>query len=166
MDTQMKTDAIDEALYEISRLNAAAGTTVFNPAAREALIALRDALAPAKPIPQNDGNPYMSPEEHGMWDAGHQIMIGDYSIKPKRDFGSVGFWDSPSRSHIRKGWVVCDSAGCNAIPGAGWYDTLAGAHKGIALLLASRGDADVFHGLSMAIKFAAEEKEIKQGAVA
>ena len=35
-------DAINEALYEISRLNQAAGETIFNPAAKEALEAVKE----------------------------------------------------------------------------------------------------------------------------
>ena len=35
-------DAINEALFEISRLNQAAGETIFNPAAKEALEAVKE----------------------------------------------------------------------------------------------------------------------------
>jgi hypothetical protein len=45
MTTAEQIAIIDEALAEIRRLNSAAGHTVFNPAAKELLFALRGELA-------------------------------------------------------------------------------------------------------------------------
>ena len=49
-----------------------------------------------------------------MWERGHIVMIGDYSIKPKLDF------PKDSKKH---GWVVCKN-GCNALPGATYGETI------------------------------------------
>jgi len=44
MNSQDKIDTLNEVLAEISRINAAAGRTVFNPAAREAIVAMVEDL--------------------------------------------------------------------------------------------------------------------------
>jgi hypothetical protein len=52
MDKQLIISHIREALIEISRVNRAAGETVFNPAAREGLLAVVESLeAPVGPRP-------------------------------------------------------------------------------------------------------------------
>jgi len=44
MTLQDKIDTLNEVLAEITRVNTAAGCTVFNPAAREAIVSMRDDL--------------------------------------------------------------------------------------------------------------------------
>lgn len=100
-------------------------------------------------------NAYMSALEAEDWRNGTICKIGDYTIKPKRDFGSTGFWDAPTRSHISMGWVIVKD-GCLATPGAGWYKTMTQAKAGVGLLMASKGDAEVYHGLNQALRYMIE----------
>jgi hypothetical protein len=65
-----------------------------------------------------------------------------YSIQRKRDF--------PCGGRERVGYVVA-KGGCNVMPGATWFETVAGAHKGIAALelakrIAPRPDGDGCEG--------------------
>ena len=62
-----------------------------------------------------------------------------YRITPKRDFGPKGFWIN--RQWVRQGFVVTRD-GCNCMPGATWFQTVAEAMAGIrALEEAGGGDA-------------------------
>ena len=100
---------------------------------------------------QMDGhNPYMTASELESWRRGDETRIEEYSIVPKRDFGKLGFYDARTRSNISAGWIV-KKGGCNAIPGAGWYKTLDEAVVGLNLLIASKGEAEVFHALTAAL---------------
>jgi hypothetical protein len=65
-----------------------------------------------------------------------------YIIKRKRDF--------PCGGNNRVGYVVT-KGGCNVMPGATWFETVPGAHKGIAALelakrIAPRPDGDGCEG--------------------
>jgi hypothetical protein len=44
-----------------------------------------------------------------------------YHIKPKRDFGLYGWYDSETRTNIRHGYVVTDGGIINVMPGACWF---------------------------------------------
>lgn len=95
-------------------------------------------------------NPYMTDMELSSWRRGDATQIGEYSIVPKRDFGKIGFYDADTRSNISAGWIVT-KGGMLATPGAGWYKTLEEAKVGLNLLVASKGDVEVFHALTAAV---------------
>lgn len=93
-------------------------------------------------------NHFMTDSEYKDWENGNCIKIGDYAIKPKRDFSEHGYLIDGV--HVKAGWVVIKDHAL-ATPGGGWDCTIRGATKTVGLLMASKGDADVFHGLSMAL---------------
>lgn len=72
---------------------------------------------------------------------------GKYVIEPKRDFGNEpylidGRW-------VKAGWVVCfgptcEYSGCNAMPGATWFETLRDAKKACDILDNSKGHSGKF----------------------
>ena len=64
-----------------------------------------------------------------------------FTIEPKRDFGPVGFYIDGAL--IKDGFVVVKD-GCNPMPGAAWFRTIARAQYAIDVLIEVDGDADKF----------------------
>lgn len=65
-----------------------------------------------------------------------------FFIEPKRDFGPVGhFIDG---KYVKKGWLVTDGGICNVMPGATWFRTIKDAKHAIDVLIAVRGNVDMF----------------------
>jgi hypothetical protein len=62
-------------------------------------------------------------------------------IVPKRDFG--GQPHLIKGKMVMKGWVVTDGL-CNVMPGATWFQTKQRARFAIDVLIAVRGDAEMF----------------------
>lgn len=92
-------------------------------------------------------NPYMTADELLSWRDNLTVAFGDYTIKPKRDFGKTGYWDATHRCHITAGWIVVKD-GVLATPGATWFRTMREAEIGLWLVMASKGDTDVYHALT------------------
>jgi hypothetical protein len=90
---------------------------------------------------------YMSDADFRSYERGDILRIGEYTIKPKRDFGSTGFLID-GEYNIKVGWIVVKD-GALATPGGVWAKTIAGAKRHVGALMASKGDPDVFHGLMM-----------------
>lgn len=70
-----------------------------------------------------------------------------YVIVPKKDFGPVGYFIGGT--YIKEGFIVIHGkghkyAGCNAMPGACWFQTIDSAIRGIDILVATMGDTDLF----------------------
>jgi hypothetical protein len=61
-------------------------------------------------------------------------------ITPKRDFGD-GFLIKGKM--VKEGWVVTDGF-CNVMPGACWFQTIDEAKRAIDVLIAVKGDSDMF----------------------
>ena len=108
-------------------------------------------------------NPYMSHREREDWVNGNTVTIGEYTIQPKRDFGAQGFYDAPTRATINMGWIITKE-NTHAVPGAGWFHTIEEATVGLNLLIASKGDADVYHALSSAMEGMARVVTLKDEA--
>jgi hypothetical protein len=66
--------------------------------------------------------------------------MAKYRIKPKRDFGKLGFWIDGK--WVRQGFVVTRDGG-NCMPGATWFRTVADAFAGIRAL-EETGGGDAF----------------------
>lgn len=64
-----------------------------------------------------------------------------FEIVPKRDLGPDGFFEKGC--WIKHGWIVLKK-GCNAMPAATWFRSLAGARRAIRVLLRVKGDAQRF----------------------
>lgn len=70
------------------------------------------------------------------------IRYRTLTIVPKRDFGG--------QPHLIKGravmagFVVIDNLCCNIMPGATWFETIEEAKHAIDVLIAVRGDSDMF----------------------
>ena len=103
----------------------------------------------------NHKNSLMSEAEFERWERGDLNQIGDYTIKPKRDFGEGflirGVW-------VKAGWIVLRN-GVSVLPGAVWDTTLAGASRTVGKLMVAKGDSDIFHGLTLALGHDEEPQE-------
>jgi hypothetical protein len=88
--------------------------------------------------------PHMTPIERDLYEAGHSEEYRGFVIKPKRDFGSSGYWSPEHRTNINAGWVICYGSGtyggCNAAPGATFSWTLQGAHDMIDDIITAGGN--------------------------
>jgi len=62
-----------------------------------------------------------------------------FRIVPKTDFGQYGY--RIDGMTCREGYVVIDKAGCNALPGAVWTQTVAEAKECIEVMCRLAGDA-------------------------
>lgn len=96
----------------------------------------------------DQSNSQMSESEFAFWQNGNTSQIGEFTIKPKLDFGAHGFLIKGIK--IKAGWVVVKD-GALATPGAGWDTTLAGATRTVGKLMVAKGDASIFHGLTLAM---------------
>ena len=85
-----------------------------------------------------------------------------YSIKPKKDFGTQGFLIEGK--WVKKGYVVVKD-GCNAMPGATWFRTVAEAEEAIDVLIAVDGDAELFWELLQPFGHFPGEKNPSKSAV-
>lgn len=90
-------------------------------------------------------NPYMDEDERFSFHRGDRLTIGDYTIRPHKMM--QGHWDAPTHTTITAGWVVCDSVGCNILPGATWSYTKTGAIALLHCLVASGGKGKKFWAL-------------------
>lgn len=70
-------------------------------------------------------------------------MVMKYQIKLKRDWGRFGFWNPATRRNEKLGWVVV-LGGCNCIPGAMWFRTIADAMLAVEVHMIT-GDTMAFH---------------------
>jgi hypothetical protein len=61
----------------------------------------------------------MTDAEYEQYQRGDTCEYAGFLIKPKRDFGSTGFYDSKTRRNVKEGWVIVKD-GCNVMPGATW----------------------------------------------
>lgn len=77
-------------------------------------------------------------------------MATPYKIKIKRDFGQYGWYDSETRTNKKLGFVVVQG-GCNCIPGAGWFKSIADAMIGIEAHMIA-GDTMGFYEVYKALK--------------
>lgn len=103
----------------------------------------------------------MTDEEYALWAGdGYKAEYAGFWIKPKKDFGS-GFWDAPTRRHVKEGWVICKD-GCNAMPGATWAHNLAEAHQMIDAFMAVDCDGQKFWHLLRAINAVEPEQPRKK----
>lgn len=73
-------------------------------------------------------------------------------IVPKRDWGSGAWWDAPTRSSRRGGFIVTDGGIVNVIPGAGWFETVQRAGIGIQCLQVSSSAEDFHRRYAAAVK--------------
>lgn len=105
-------------------------------------------------------NPYMENREKRDWQAGTTINVYPYIIQAKKDFGKQGYYDAATRSTINMGWIVTKD-GANAIPGAGWFHTLAEAGVGMNVHILSDGDADRYHAMYSALSGMAKSVLVK-----
>lgn len=105
----------------------------------------------------------MTDAEYDQWaSGGYSAEYAGYWIKPKLDFGSdAGFWDAPTRRHVKEGWVIVKD-GCNAMPGATWAHNLAEAHQMIDVLEAVGGDGQKFWHLLRAINAVEPEPDTRK----
>jgi hypothetical protein len=72
----------------------------------------------------------------------------DHQIVPKKDFGGgKGFLID---GHFIKNGFVVTKDGCNAMPGATWFQTTKAAMKAIDDLIVADGDAKIFWELHSA----------------
>lgn len=65
------------------------------------------------------------------------VKFRGFTIEPKRDFGPTGFYIDGR--FIKRGYVVVKD-GCNAMPGATWFLTIADAKEAINVLIDVGGD--------------------------
>ncbi len=143
-----------QSVFIRAALNALEITLIEGEEPKEAFCAARghifeclndvDTDAPAEPKGGKPG--YMSQREFESWERGDITRIGEYTIKPKKDFGQVGF--HLDGEYVKCGWVVIKDH-CLAAPGAVWAQTHDGAKMQVGALMAAKGDADIFHGLMM-----------------
>lgn len=56
-----------------------------------------------------------------------------YTVRTKRDFGTQAFW--LDGRYVAQGFIVCDSRGCNAMPGAIWFLDVDAAKRAINVLV-------------------------------
>lgn len=108
----------------------------------------------------------MTDAEYEQWESGnYKPEYAGFWIKPKRDFGETGFYDSKTRRNVKEGWVIVKD-GCNAMPGATWAHNLAEAQQMIDVYMAVDGDAQKFWHLLRAINAVEPEPPVKKkGAV-
>jgi len=74
---------------------------------------------------------YMSDDELRFWENKGRIIMGNFNLVAKHDFPDSGYWDGPTRSHIRAGWIV---TGKIESPGAVWAKNLDAARRQVAAL--------------------------------
>lgn len=103
----------------------------------------------------------MTDEEYTFWESGGMVEYAGFIIKPKRDFGSTGFYDAKTRRNVKEGWVVVKN-GCNAMPGATWAHTKAQAKQLIDVLLAVGEDEQRFWHLLRALQAIEPEPPVKK----
>lgn len=80
------------------------------------------------------------------WETAQRHYRG-FDIKVKRDFGGMPHWIDGMP--CMWGYVVChgsaqEYAGCNAMPGATWFQTVKEAKRAIDVFIEANGDADAF----------------------
>jgi hypothetical protein len=90
----------------------------------------------------------MTDAEYEQWERGDTTEHAGFFIKPKRDFGATGFYDSKTR--------------CNAMPGATWAHNRAEAMQMIDVLMAVDQDAQKFWHLLRAINAVKPEPPVKK----
>jgi hypothetical protein len=100
-------------------------------------------------------SPYFNDEDQDVWVGRLAKCIGEYTIEPKRDFGSKGYYDSKTRSNLQAGFIVTKN-GALALPGAGWTKTVDEAEQAINILMAV-GEKG-FHGMLGVLR---KQKEIE-----
>lgn len=88
--------------------------------------------------------PYMSYLEKHDYERGAIMEYRGFGIVPKRDFGARGYYVAEFRTCVNAGWVIVYNdgpyKGCNALPGATFAWSLAGAHDAIDDLIAVGGE--------------------------
>lgn len=91
---------------------------------------------------------YMTEAEYAAWLNGNIIKIDDYTIEPKKDFGSYGYRivTNGRGENVKVGWIVT-KGGALATPGAVWATTVDEAKRMVYALIASKEDAKIFHAL-------------------
>lgn len=90
--------------------------------------------------------PDMGPEELAAYIGGKAFEYRGYTISPKRDFGSRGFWCSRFKVLINAGWIVGKGFG-NALPGATWAKTIAEAERLIDIFIEAEFNGPTFWAL-------------------
>jgi hypothetical protein len=104
----------------------------------------------------------MTDAEYAEWESGNVTHeYAGFLIKPKRDFGSTGFYDEKTRRTVKEGWVIVKD-GCNAMPGATWAHNVAEAHQLIDVLMAVDGDGQKFWHLLRAINAVEPKADVRQ----
>lgn len=104
----------------------------------------------------------MTDAEYEQWESGNYTCeYAGFWIKPKRDFGETGFYDSKTRRNVKEGWVIC-KGGCNAMPGATWAHNLAEAHQMIDAFMAVGEDGQKFWHLLRAINAVEPEPAVRK----
>jgi hypothetical protein len=103
----------------------------------------------------------MTDAEYEQWERGDMTEYAGFHIKPKRDFGESGFYDSKTRRNVKEGWVVVKD-GCNPMPGATWAHTQAEATQMIDVFMAVDQDGQKFWHLLRAINAVAAEPAVKK----
>lgn len=69
--------------------------------------------------------------------------MSKYKIKIKRDFGPYGFWNSDTRQNEYTGFVVVKD-GCNCMPGAVWFRTIADAMLAVEVHMITGDDPEFY----------------------
>lgn len=103
----------------------------------------------------------MTDAEYEQWERGDKTEYAGFYIKPKRDFGESGFYDSHTRRNVKEGWVVVKD-GCNPMPGATWAHTQAEATQMIDVFMAVDQDGQKFWHLLRALQAVQPEPSIKK----
>jgi hypothetical protein len=103
----------------------------------------------------------MTDAEYEQWERGDTTEYAGFYIKPKRDFGESGFYDSKTRRNVKEGWVIVKD-GCNVMPGATWAHTQAEANQMIDVFMAVDQDGQKFWHLLRAINAVAAEPPVKK----
>lgn len=76
-------------------------------------------------------------------------------IAPKRDFGGQAYLIK-GRS-VMSGFIVTDGS-CNVMPGATWFETVDEAKHAIDVLLAVKGDSDMFWEIMQPFRYTPGDK--------
>lgn len=77
------------------------------------------------------------------------VEYKDYTIKPKKDFGTSGFLINGK--WVMDGFVVVDKRNINVMPAAAWFQTIDKAKKGIDVLI-KYGEKDFWKGYKEEVK--------------
>ena len=103
---------------------------------------------PDEPPAKEYASPYFNDQDQEVWEGRKTITIGSYTIKPKKDFGQYGYYDSNTRQNLKAGFIVTNGV-CNSLPGAMWVKTVDEALQAINILdaVGEKG----FHGLWTAL---------------